>query len=88
MADIRVALELDPGPALALVVDRDLFAVERLGLERRVRRGEAAERRACFDDLRRPSIRIARSRDKTAQTGGREVWTGGGQTRVEFGKGA
>ena len=36
IADIKVALELRPGPSVVFIVDSDALAKERLGLERRV----------------------------------------------------
>ena len=47
IADITVAIELRPGPSAALVVDHEAFAVERLGLERRLGVRRAFQRRAA-----------------------------------------
>src|SRR5579872_4171893 len=49
VADVKVALKLRPGPSVALIVNGDALAVERLGLQRRVRLRGAPQRRACGD---------------------------------------
>ena len=85
IADIMVAIELHPGPALALVVDRHALAVERFGLQRRVRVGVTPERRACRDNPLRLPVRVSRRVDETAQMIRREVGAGGGQATVERG---
>ena len=87
IADILVALELRPGPPVLLVIDRDAFAVERFGLERRVGLRRTPERRARGDDPHPLPLRVARRIDETAQMLRREVGAGGGQSAVERGGG-
>ena len=77
IADVLVAIELNPGPALALVVDRDALAVERFGLERGVRAGVTPERRACGENPLRLPDRVSGRVDETAQMIRREVGAGG-----------
>ena len=56
VADIKVALELRPGPSISLVVDGDAFAVQRLGLQRRIRvRRSLSGALAAMMRMRRPS---------------------------------
>ena len=82
IADVMIAIELSPGKTLALVVDRDGFAEERLGLQRRVRRGRTPQRRVRFDDLHRPPVRVARRVDDAPHMRGGEVGTDGGEPAV------
>ena len=87
IADIKIAIELSPGPAFIVVIDGDGFAVERLGLQRRVRRGETPQRRGRLDDLHGKTLRIAGRVDESSQASRREVGAGGGDARVERGHG-
>ena len=87
IADITVALELRPGPALAPRRRRSTaLAIERLRLERRVRLRRAPQRRARRDDLHRAPFGVARRLDLTAQMRGREIGAGRGETAIESGE--
>ena len=50
IADVTVAFELPPGPAVALFVDDEALTEQSLGVERRAGRRTAAQRRAGGDD--------------------------------------
>ena len=50
IADVRIARELRPRPIAALLVNDGDFAVQGLGLERRLGIGRAAQRRAGAGD--------------------------------------
>ena len=79
--DIAVRRELHPGIAVALVEDGDGLAHQRLGVERGVRRGKAAERRRGRDDAGRAARREAFRLHPAAQLLVGEV----GPDRVEAG---
>ena len=66
IADVFVAIELNPCPALALVVDRHALAMERLGLKRRVMRRRATQGRDGFDHAPPPALDEARRFDLAA----------------------
>ena len=85
IADILVAVELRPGPRAAFLVDRDAFAVERLGLLRRIDSRRTPERRDGRDDLPPLTLDISgRLEDSTQMSRGqirRGRGSGGGRTQ-------
>ena len=66
VADVTVAIELNPRPSAVLVVDHHALAVERFGFQGSACVGVAPERRACRDNsLRLPDcVSRARRRDR------------------------
>src|SRR5919197_121437 len=71
-ADVGIAFELSPGPSFVVcLVDGDAFALQRLGIERRVVRRRAAERRLRIDDFARRAfnLRPRRGQPRVAQRG-------------------
>ena len=87
VADIKVAVELRPGPALGIVVDRHALAMERLRFERRVRLRSAPQGRARLDDLHRAPFRVARRLDLAPKMRGCEIGAGRSETAIELGEG-
>ena len=73
VADITVAHELNPGPALVLIVERDSLAKENLRIDRRFERGRAAQIGDFDAQMHRPAFDVARRLDLAAQMRGGEV---------------
>ena len=83
-AHVAVIRELDPGPAfIAHLVDGDAFALESLGIERRIRRGRTAQRRLRLDHLVGPTLNEARSLDLAFEMLGCQLRSRRRDARVE-----
>ena len=83
-ADIAVGGKLPPGPAFVIrFVDRDAFALERLGQERRVVAGLAAQRRLRLDYFVDLASDVARRRHFAFEFFRREIGAGRGDARIE-----
>ena len=81
---IAVARELAPGPAFVVgLVDGDALALERLAVERCLRRGGAAQRRLRLGDLAHSALDEARGGDFAFEMLGGEVGAGRRQARIE-----
>ncbi len=73
IADVAVAVELHPGPAVALVVDGDELAEQRLRVQLALRVGHARSGTEGTDHLPRSRRRVARRVDTAAQGLGGEI---------------
>ena len=76
IADIAVAIELRPAPAVLFLVDEQGFAMERLGVGGGVFVGSAPQIGMGSDDLHAPPRRIGLRLDHVAQMFGREIGPG------------
>src|SRR5437588_6881440 len=73
IADIGISVELAPGPALVLLIDRDALAAERLRVEGGIGRGPAPDVRNRTDDLHLATFDENRGLDMTLQMRRREI---------------
>jgi len=85
IADIAVAFELDPGPAVAGFIDLHGFTVQRLGLVSRGGVGAFAQGDARGRDFGRDAFDEFSGWNLAAQMRGGEVGTGGGQAGIGHG---
>ena len=85
IADVSVAIELNPRPAVAFVVDHHALAVERLGFERRLCVGQRLSGALARDDPRRAPFDVARRFDLAEQMRGGKVGARGGEAGIECG---
>lgn len=84
IADVTVARELDPAPAFLILVKGDVFAKQRLCIERGIMGWLVLQIGDADDDLHRAAFDIIGGRDETAQLRGCEIRPGGGQAGVEL----
>ncbi len=83
IADVAVPRELDPAPAFLILVKGDVFAKQRLRIERGIMGWLVLQIGDADDDLHRAAFDIIGGRDETAQMRGCEIGPGGGEAGVE-----
>ncbi len=83
IADIRIARELDPGPAFFTLENRDDLAGERLRVEAGVRRGRVLQVGDGRRDLHPHALDEARGLDLSLQMRGGEIGPRRRQALVE-----
>jgi len=84
IADVTVPRELDPAPAFLILVKGDVFAKQRLRIERGIMGWLMLQIGDADDDLHRAAFDIIGGRDETTQMRGREIGPGRGQAGVEL----
>ena len=84
VADVAVALQLDPRPAFALVVDRDLLAEQRLRASGASGAGSRRTGRARVRHLQDPALDVAPLGHAAAKFGRGEVGRAGARRRSKF----
>ncbi|GJE70546.1 hypothetical protein CHKEEEPN_2084 [Methylorubrum podarium] len=83
VADIAVAGELNPGEAVAGLIDRHRVAHHRLGVEPGIRARRAAQGGGGQDDPRRLAFDVALGRDDALQADVGEVGPGRGEAGIK-----
>ena len=84
IADVAVPRELDPAPAFLILVKHELFAKQRLRIERGIMGWLALQIGDADDNLHRTAFDIIGGRDETTQMCSRKIGPGGGQAGVEL----
>ena len=86
IADVAVPVELDPGPAFALIEHNGRLAEQSLRLERRRGVGGAAQGGGRLDDLDGGAFGEVRRLDQASQGGRGEIGADGGGAGIESGR--